>query len=539
MSLPSPAKALRALKAWAEPVGAPLRHPAFFGLMAGAHLQFLGSLIQLTAAAWLMVELTGSSFLAALVQTAVFLPMFLLALPAGVLGDITDRAQLILRSVQVQFAAAVLLAILVALGWAGPGLVLSLMFVGGCCNALQSPSWSSTVADSVTREELPQAITVIGINYNVARALGPTIAGVLFALGGAGLNFGVACLGVAAMWWSISRWPPRPHPPSRLPAERLWGGMESALRFAWHSETVFAQLFRTSAYTAAGSALWALLPVVAQKQLGLGATGFGLLMGCMGAGAVVAGFTIGRLRQRHGVEPIVAVSCALYAGAMVVCAYAPWALAVYAVLPLAGGSWMVVTSTFNAATQTSVPAWVRTRAVAMHTLCSLGAFAICSALWGALSDLVGLPVTLTLAAVLMACGPLLSRRYPLRMGVAQDVAQVAPTDTLVVSEAPALDDGPVAVEITYRIRAEDSAAFLDTIGLLRGPRRRDGANFWRVYRDLSDPSRFVERFIVRSWAGYLHQRSRKTQADQAIEDRVRAYVMPGESVTLEHYIAER
>jgi MFS family permease len=507
--------------------------------MGGSNLYFLATSMQLTAAAWMMIELTGSSFLAALVQTAVFLPMFLLALPAGVLGDITDRARLILRSIQVQTAAAVLLAILALAGWAGPGMVLWLVFVGGCCTALQSPSWNSTIADSIPREELPQAITVVSISYNIARALGPTIAGVLFALGGAGLNFAVACLGVLAMWWSIARWPPRPHPPSRLPAERLWGGMESALRFAWHSETVFAQLFRTTAYTAAGSALWALLPVVAQRQLGLGAAGFGLLMGCMGAGAVVAGFAIARLRQRHGLERIVLVGCALFALAMVVCAYSPWALPVYAVLPLAGASWMTVTSTFNAATQTSAPTWVRSRAAAMHTLCSLGAFAIGSAIWGALSDLVGLSATLTLAAGLMACGPLLSRRYPLRMGEARDVTQVVPTEALSVGQAPALGDGPVAVEMRYRIRPEDTTAFLDTIALLRGPRRRDGANFWRVYRDLSDPTRFVERFIVRSWADYLHQRARKTQADQAIEDRVRGFVVPGEAVTTEHYIAER
>jgi MFS family permease len=533
------AAALRPALTLLTTVGAPLRHPTFRGLMSGAMPYYLAGAMQTTAAAWMMVELTGSDFLAALVQTAVFLPMFLLALPAGVLGDIADRARLIQRAVQMQAAASVLLAVLALTGVAGPGLVLLLIFITGCCTALQSPSWNSSVVDAVPREELPQAITVISIAYNLARALGPALAGVLFALGSAGLNFAVASAGVAAMAWSIHRWPPRPHPPSRLPAERLWGGMASALRFAWHAPTVFAQLARTSAYTAAGSALWALLPVVAQRQLGLGSAGFGLLMGFMGGGAVVAGFVIARLRQRHGVERIVQAGCIVYALALAVCALSPWALPVYAVLPLAGASWMTVTSTFNAATQTSAPPWVRSRAMAMHTLCSLGAFAIGSAIWGAMSGLTGLTPTLLTAAALMLAGPLLAHRYPLRMGEASDVTQTEPSRALSVLTEPEPEAGPVAVEIAYRVRPGAAAAFLDAIALMRATRQRDGAGFWRVYRDLSYPDRFVERFIVRSWAAYLHQRARTTEADLTIEARLREFMVDGAEITTSHYIAER
>ena len=144
------------------------------------------------------------------------------------------------------------------------------------------------------RDELPQAITAIGIAYNAARALGPALAGCVFALAGSGWVFVLAVAGALVLCEAVRRYPPRPHPPSRLPAERLWGGMLSALRFARHSETVLAQLVRTVAYSAAGSALWALLPVIGQRQLGLGAAGFGLLMGCLGTGAVVAGLVIGR-----------------------------------------------------------------------------------------------------------------------------------------------------------------------------------------------------------------------------------------------------
>lgn len=523
----------------AHSIRATLRHDAFRTLLGGGTLYFIGNFMQSTAAAWMMVELTGSSFLAALVQTAVFLPMFLLALPAGVLGDIADRRRLMLGALWAQAGAVALLTVLGLAGWAGPGSVLFLIFVAGCCTALLSPSWNSSIGDSIPREDLPQAITLVGIAYNAARALGPAFAGAVFALGGAGPNFGAAFIGVLVMAWAIRRHPPAPHPPSRLPAERLWGGMNSGLRFAWHSPAVFAQLVRTVAYSGAGSALWALLPVIAAKQLGTGAAGFGFLMACMGTGAVAAGFVIGRLRVRYGLERLVTGGCIVFALAMLVTALLTWRWGVYLALLAAGASWMAVMSTFNTATQTSAPAWVRSRALAMHTLCALGSFALGAAAWGALSDLVGLRLVLCTAAALMLIGPLLARRYPLRMGEAHDVTLAVPWEDLFVAHEPAPEAGPVAVEIRYRIRPEDAAAFLDTVGELRAPRRRDGATFWRVYRDLSDPTRFVERFIVASWADYLHQRARATQADQAIEARVRAFVPEGEAVTTAHYIAER
>ena len=196
-------------------------------------------------------------------------------------------------------------------------------------------------------------------------------------------------------------------------------------------------------------------------------------------------------------------------------------------------------ATFNTATQTSVPPWVRARALAMHNVCALGSFAIGSALWGALSGLFGLAFALIVAALPMAAGLLLARPFPLRTGALQDVTQVTAWEEMFVPDEPAPDAGPVAVEMVYRIDPQQAAAFLDVVTQLRAPRRRDGATLWRVYRDLSDPSRFCERFIVTSWAAYLHQRARATLADQEIEARVRAFLQPGHAVSVAHYLAER
>ena len=517
-----------------------LRHRQFRALWLSGGVYFIGNAMQAMAAAWLMVELTGSSFLAALVQTAVFLPMFLLSLPAGVWADLTDRRRLILVALAVQAATGTLLTVLLLAGVAGPATVLFLIFVSGCCTALLSPAWNSTVSDSIPRDELPQAITVVSIAYNAARALGPTLAGGVYALAGGSWNFAIAVVSTLVMIQAIRLWPPKAHPPSRLPPERLWGGMLSALRFAWHSHTVLAQLVRTTAFAVAGSALWALLPVIGQRQLGLGAVGFGLLMGCLGAGAVAAGLVIGRVRARVGLERLVTGCCVMFAAAMLIAAFARWPILVYVALFFGGAAWSSVMSTFNTATQTSVPPWVRARAVAMHTISALGSVALGSALWGAVSDLIGLPFALSAAAVAMMAGLLLAKPFPLRMGDMQDVTQAIPGDELLfITNEPAPEAGPVAVEIAYRIDVASNAEFLEAISQMRAPRRRDGATFWRAYSDLADPSRFVERFIVASWAGYLHQRARSTLADQELEAQVRAFQLEGVPVTTQHYLAER
>jgi predicted MFS family arabinose efflux permease len=516
----------------------PLGQPVFRGLLGGGALYFIGNAMQVMAAAWLMVEMTGSPLLAALVQTAVFLPMFVLSLPAGVLADTTDRKRLISMALLVQGLTVALLAVLLQLGWAGPASLLLFTCVAGSCTALLSPAWNSTVSDSISREELPQAIVAVSIAYNVARALGPTLAGFVFAHAGPAWVFAVAVAGVFAMWRSIARNPPRAHPVSRLPAERLWGGTLSALRFARHSPAVLAQLVRTMAYSAAGSALWALLPIIGQRQ-GQGAAGFGLLMGCLGGGAVLAGLVIGRIRAHLGIEWIVRGGCVIYAFAMLVAALSSSHALVYIALVLGGGAWMSVMSTFNTATQTSVPPWVRSRATALHTLSALGAFAIASAFWGALTSLIDLPATLCVAAATMAAGLLLARPFPLRMGDRTEVTQVASMfEELSVADEPDPEAGPVAVEIGYRIRPDQTEAFREAVSHLRAPRRRDGATLWRVYRDLGDASRYCERFIVTSWADYLHQRSRATLADQELEAQVRAFLIPGEAVITQHYIAE-
>jgi hypothetical protein len=386
---------------------------------------------------------------------------------------------------------------------------------------------------------MPQAITAVSIAWNSARALGPSIAGFVFAWLGAGWVFALSLASALAMVQAVRRWPPAPHAKSPLPAERLWSGTVAGLRYARHSPMILAQLLRTVAYSGTGSALWGLLPAIAAQKLQLGATGFGFLMGCMGTGAVAAGLVLGKIRARMGLERLVAAGCLIFAAVMLIAAFVRIPTVVFVALAIGGAAWMSVMATFNTATQSSAPPWVRSRAVALHTMSALGSFALGAAFWGAVSGIAGLAAALSLAALAMAAGILLARPFPLRMGDTQEVTPVAAWDDVFIKEQPLPDDGPVSVEVGYRIRAGEAEEFLHAVSQLRASRRRDGATFWRVYRDLADPCRYVERFIVASWADYLHQRSRATLADHELEARVREFLREGEAVTMQHYIAER
>ena len=157
-----------------------LRHRSFRRMWLASTLYFIANAMQTMAAAWLMVELTGSSFLAALVQTAVFLPMFVLSLPAGVLADTTDRRRLIVAALLLQALVVTVLAGLLMAGRAGPATLLAFTFVAGCCTAMMSPAWNSAVGEILPRDELPQAIIAMSIAYNGARAIGPALAGLVY-----------------------------------------------------------------------------------------------------------------------------------------------------------------------------------------------------------------------------------------------------------------------------------------------------------------------------------------------------------------------
>ena len=521
-----------------RPAWSPLRLDAFRRLWLASLATYLAVWMQSVAGAWLMTSLTSSALLVALMQTAISLPMFLLSLPAGVLADLVDRRRLILATQSLLLAASVLLAVLAVLGQVGPWGLLGLTFVLGTGMALNGPAWQASMCETIERDELAQGLTLIGIAYNIARAVGPALAGGIQAIQGPWLVF---VLNAAVYTWVVSvalRWRPAATK-SPLPPERLLSGIRVGLNYAAHTSAVRAPLIRTASFMLPASSLWALLPVVGQARLGTSAAGFGLLIGSLGLGAIVGGLSMPWMRRRASLDAVIATATVTYALVLAMSAVLPrlWMLCV--ALLVGGATWSIALTLLNAALLTSVPLWVRSRTIALSMLASQGFMAGGAALWGVIATHGGSELALALASGLMVLLLVAVRRHRVGFGVESDVT-LAPAEVQPALASPVPPEaGPVAVEIRYRIDPKRRDQFLDASEPVGRLRRRNGARMWRLYRDLGDEAVFVERFIIDSWIEYQRQLARSTVADHEHEERVRAFLQPGAQIEVAHFLAER
>ncbi|MEV7285389.1 MFS transporter [Streptomyces sp. NPDC093252] len=506
---------------------APLALPVFRALWIAQFVSSVGTWMQTIGAQWLLVG--HGAALVTLVQTASSLPVVLLALPSGVLADRFDRRRLLIVAQFAMGAVAAVLAVLAFAGVLGPVSLLALTFLLGCGTALMGPSWQAIQPELVARDQLAQAAALGAVNMNLARAIGPAIGGVLVAAAGAGWTFAfnaVSYLGIVVVLLLWKR--PRDTAATGAEPERFVSAVLAARRYVRHAPGVRRVLLRTALFIPGAAALWSLLPLVAADSLGLGSGGYGALLAVVGAGAVGGALLLPALRAVLGANGILAAGAVLVAVTLAVLATVrvPWVAAV-ALLP-AGVAWIAVLSVLNAAVQTRLPGWVRARGLAVYLLVFQGGQALTAPLWGGLAQGAGLRVALLAAGALLLLAAATVPLLPLH-----DAAHIDPTPSdhwpapPVVHE-PGPADGPVLVSIVYRVRPADRAAFTAAMAKLARSRRRTGALTWGLYEDAGEPGRFIENYLVGSWAEHLAQHhTRTTVTDRRAEEAARAFLLPG------------
>jgi MFS family permease len=287
-----------------------------------------------------------------------------------------------------------------------------------------------------------------------------------------------------------------------------------------------ALIVRNLSFSVCASALWALLPVIARDQLSLGAGGFGLLSAGFGIGAVIGAMTIPRQIQRLSLNTVVSSSILLWVAATVLIASTATTAVALVGMFGAGAAWVGVLASLSAGTQSAAPAWVRARAVAMNLVAVQASLALGSAVWGSLASLFGINVALFASAGVMVVLLVLNRRVRVRLGNDADVMPGAQLPDLGLAVPPLPDDGPVLIQVEYRIAPENVTEFLHAIHAIERTRRRNGADDWRVFRDIAEQDCFVERYIISSWAEYVRQRSRMTVSDRQLQERVTKLQQP-------------
>ena len=513
----------------------PLRNRSFRLFYVGSVGAAVGYTMQATIAAWLMATLTPSEFMVALVQTASTVPTLLFGLIAGALADIVDRRRLILVTQIGLFAATLLLGVAALAGVVGPALLLFLTFVVGAGFTFYLPAQQSSINELVPRAELARAVALGAVAFNVARAIGPALAGAVTAWLGSGSALVGSAFFFLIMIVAMRRHRGRGTAVPGVP-ERLLSGVMSGVRFARHSPAMRSFIVRNLSFAVCASSLWALLPVIARDELSLGAGGYGLLSAGFGAGAVAGALWLPRHLQRVTLNAVTLSGAALWTVSLLLVAAARHTgIALIGVFGC-GMAWVSVFAGLSAGTQSTAPSWVRARAVSMNLVAVQASLAFGSAVWGALASAAGVRIALAVSAGVLVLLHLVHRRIVVEMGKEADVMPGAQLPELTITGEPLPDDGPVLIQIEYRIDEPNRAAFVRAIRRVGPTRRRNGATSWRVYRDLGEEDRYVERYVIASWAEYVRLRSRMTLSDSRLQERATELQRPGVPIRIARLI---
>jgi MFS family permease len=515
---------------------APLHHRVYRMLWIASIFSNIGTWMHEVGAGWLMTSLAPTPLMVALVQAATTAPAFLLALPAGALADIVDRRRyLIATQVWMMIVAAILGALTLA-GLTTAPLLLVFTFALGIGTAMMMPAWGAITPELVPHAELHAAIGLNTIGMNLSRSIGPALAGLIVAIAGPGVVFILNAVSFLATIAALKSWQ-RPPKTSELPAERLIGAIRAGLRYARHSPELRAVLARSMAFFVFASASWALLPLIVRQELNSGPGTYGLFLACMGVGAIGGALLLPYVHSRASRDRIVAGATVLYTVAMLALAHSGNVVAAGAAMLITGVAWISVVSSLMTATQTALPGWVRARGLAFFWVVFMGGMAVGSALWGQIASWIGIPETLTVAAIGALVG--IGATWQYRIGL-HDVADLTPSmhwATPMMADDLEMDRGPVMVMVEYQIDPARTHEFTPIMQQMRRIRRRDGAFMWELFNDIEDPARFVECFMVESWLEHLRQHERVTVADRDVSEKARAFHIGGEPPKVTHLVA--
>ncbi len=499
---------------------APLAVPIFRLVWLASIVSNIGSWMQTVGAQWLLVQDDGSPLLVALVQTASAAPVLLFAIPAGVIGEFLNRRRVLLWSQLVQLAVVLGLTYLTAVGQTTTAVLLTSTFVLGTVSAIQLPAFQALVPDIVPTKLLIDAASLSSIGVNIARAVGPAIAGLVVA------QFGVAAvfllnalsflvfLGVLLFWKTYRPPPTRPEP--------FVDATRAGIRYVLHARIVRLILLRLALFLIPANALWALLPSIAKSSLGFTASGYGLLLGALGVGSIVGAFVLPWARRAAAVNGVVLASFVVFGAGLVALVASPTLWITFPALVATGLAWIGVIATINGTIQAFLPVWVRTRGLSFYQLVLFGCTAAGSAAAGALAAIWNPGLVVVGAGVLCALGGLSLLVWPLPStgGIGRGIVEVPG-----IEDVPRAgdDDSAVLVLIRYRIPTERRREFFALMQRVEQARLRTGAREWHVYVDTDHAESIVEAYSVGSWREHVSQHEgRTTEFDADLIARARA-----------------
>jgi MFS family permease len=392
----------------ADAAWAPLQEPLFRSLWFAAVISYSGSWMQNVGAGWLMTQLSASPLMVSLVQAAAAIPVFLVVLPAGALADMVDRRRLLLFTQTWMVVASATLGVLTLMNVVSPWMLLIFTFLLGLGAVMNDPAWQAITPEIVSPGRHASAVALNSAGFNVARALGPALGGLVVAGAGSGWSFLLNAASFFGVIFFLHRWKRMPHEP--LATRTVRDAILDGLRYVRGAPQVRSVLIRTGAFSVGATSLLALLPVICQAH---GAQGYGFLLTCFGLGALMGAALLPRMRLRYSVDGLVAGATLVFAGMTFAAGQVHVFEWLCLVLFTAGAAWISILACFNVVAQTMCPSWMRARALSMYLLVLQGGMAIGSGVWGELAARRGVPAALAWSAFAMVVGLTTIRRHRL------------------------------------------------------------------------------------------------------------------------------
>jgi MFS family permease len=506
----------------------PLRERTFRMIWSASLLSNFGQLILGVGAAWEMTRLTSSAGMVALVQTALMLPLMLVAVPAGAIADMFDRRHIAMVGLGFATLCAATLTSLAALGFTSPWLLLAFCSLIGAGVALYGPAWQASVIEQVTPEQLPRAIALSSVSYNIARSFGPAVGGLIVVAVGATAAFAVNALFYLPLLTAFFFWQ-RKHTALRLPPERIDRAIISGVRYAIHSPPIRSVMLRAFVFGLAGASTAALTPLVARDLLKGNASTYGLLLGATGVGAVIGALLVSEARERLKAEHAVRL-CAIVGGLMVVVIGLSRNIALTsAAMLVSGAANMLLIALLNVGIQLSAPRWVTARAISLFQSSLTGGIAFGAGMWGRIAVEWGVAGALITSGIALVLTPLLGLILPMPRVSHAEVEMVELSKEPDVALAITARSGPIAIEIDYCVDPVEARQFYEAMQKVQGTRLRNGGFDWSLSRDIADLALWTERFHCPTWGDYLRQRSRFTKSDRELQKLADAFRIAGTS----------
>ncbi len=504
----------------------PLKEPVFRRIWSASVLGNLGQLILGVGAAWEMTRLTSSAAMVALVQTAMMLPIMLASVPAGALADMFDRRKVAMSGLGISILSASILMVLAILGLATPWVLLGFCFLIGIGVAVYSPAWSASINEQVSPKNLPAAVALGTISYNVARSFGPALGGIIVLALGAQAAFGLNAvlylpLLVAFFFWRREQAPPR------LPPEGIGRAIVSGTRYVFHSPMLKRSLIRVFLFGLTGATAAALAPLIARDLLGGDAATYGILLGASGAGAVFGALFVSSFRERFGTELASRFLMVIGGAGLVVAGLSASLVVTFIAMFAAGAANILVIALYNVTIQLSAPRWVLARALSLFASAMTGGIAFGAWGWGVFANIWSVDLAVIASGCCMALLPLISILLPLGQESPENAEAVALDSQPEIGLPLTLRSGPIVIEIDFRVSLDDARDFYNQAIKLRPLRLRNGGYDWSIARDIADPILWTERYYCPTWADYLRIRDRQTTADREAQKIVDQYLIEG------------